>query len=178
MRCRILTLVGLWSILFSPIRLLAGQLPANHWELLAISYPPDRKVSVALGGGERTLTSKGLFQVIWRKDAAKMEIEVKNLPAAAEVGWTGQQYVLWAVDREKRAVNLGVVPLRSKDAKWAAQVPFRVFGLLVTAEEDPKATVPGARVALESLLPTDSDLIVPVFRVDVALTPAPSEPRP
>jgi len=159
-------------------RLLAGQLPGNHWELLAISYPPDRKVSVSLGGGEKTLTSKGSCKVKWRKDSAEMEIEVKNLPAAAEVGWPGRQYVLWAVDREKRAVNLGVVPLRSKDAKWAAQVPFRVFGLLVTAEEDPKATVPGAQVALESLLPTDADLIIPVFRVDVALTPPPSEPRP
>jgi hypothetical protein len=149
----------------------AGQLPGNRWDLLAIVYPPDRDVGIEFGGGEKTLTSKGLAKVKAKKDSASLEIEVKGLPAPGEIGWTGRQYVLWAFDREKRAVNLGQVPLRSKSSKWSVSVPFRAFGLLVTAEKDSKATAPSAAVALESLLPTDPDLVVPLYRVELELAP-------
>lgn len=168
---RILALVCLWFFLFPAVRLPAGQLPGNHWEVLTIVYPPDRDLLVALGGTEKTLTSKGTCNVKWHKDAAAMEIAIKNLPPVGEAGWAGRQYVLWAVDREKRTLNLGVVPVRGKDAKWKLQAPFRAFGLLITAEQDPKAAAPSAAVALESLLPTDPDLVVPVYRVDLPLVP-------
>ncbi|MBI4463109.1 MAG: hypothetical protein HY647_00245 [Acidobacteria bacterium] len=159
-------LVGLWVP-----SLPAGRLPNHHWEVLAVAYPPDRTVSVLLGGAERTLAAKGLCQVKWRDNVATLEIEIENLPAPAEVGKPGQQYVLWAIDSEKKIVNLGLVPWQGKQAKWKVQVPFRIFGLLVTVEGDSKAEVPSTTVALESLLLTDPFLIVPVFRVDVALAP-------
>ena len=149
----------------------AGQLPDHQWELLTIAYPPVRSISVTLGGGEKTLTSKGLCQVKWHDKAASMEIVVENLPPAQELGWSGRQYVLWAIDTEKRAINLGPVPAGKKEAKWKVQVPVRAFGLLVTAEKNPKADAPSAAVVLESLLPTDPFLVVPVLRVNVALTP-------
>ena len=154
--------------------LLAGPVPNHHWEVLAVAYPPDRTVSILLGGAERTLTSKGLCEVKWQKDVATMEIGVENLPAPGELGKPGQQYVLWAIDSDKRILNLGLVPWRDKQAKWKVQVPFRIFGLLVTVEGNPKAEVPSTTVALESLLPTDPFLVLPVFRVDMALvSPAP-----
>ena len=53
-----------------------------------------------------------------------------------------RQYVLWVIDSEKRSVRLGPVPLNKRKAKWKVQVPFRVFGLLVTAEENPQAEAP------------------------------------
>ena len=171
MRRRFPIFVCLWFFLLPAARLPAGQLPDNHWEVLTIVYPPDRDLLVALGGAEKTLTSKGTCKVKWRKDAAALEIVIRNLPSVGEVGWAGRQYVLWAVDREKRTLNLGLVPVRGKDAKWELQAPFRVFGLLVTAEQDPKATAPSAAVAIESLLPTNPDLVVPVYRVDLALVP-------
>lgn len=168
---RILLFVCLCFFLLPAVRLPAGQLPGHHWEVLTIVYPPERDIVVVLGGAEKTLTSKGICKVKWRKDAATLGIEIKNLPSTAEIGWAGRQYVLWAVDRDKRAVNLGLVPARGKDPRWEVQSPFRIFGLLVTAEENPKATAPSAAVALESLLPTDPELVVPVYRVDVALVP-------
>lgn len=147
----------------------AGQLPGNRWDLLAIAYPPGRDISVYLGGAEKTLTASGTCKVKAKKNAASFEIEVKNLPSTETAGWTGRQYVLWAIDNEKRAVNLGVVPQHGKSAKWSVEVPFRAFGLLVTAERDPKAAAPGPDVAMESLLPTNPNLVVPVYRVEVAL---------
>jgi len=149
----------------------AGQLPDQQWELLAIAYPPDRTVSVILGGAEKTLTSRGICEVKWQDKAAAMEIQIENLPSAQELGWPGQQYVLWAIDPEKRAVNLGLVPLSKKNAKWKVQVPIRVFGLLVTAEKNPKAEAPSTAVVLESLLPSDRYLVVPVMRLPIALAP-------
>ncbi|MBI4442221.1 MAG: hypothetical protein HY649_02465 [Acidobacteria bacterium] len=169
-RAWLIVAVGLTGMGVSSLA--AGRLPNHHWEVLAVAYPPDREVSVVLGGAERSLTAKGLGKVKWRDNVATMEIAVENLPAPGEVGKPGQQYVLWAVDSERRVVNLGLVPWRDQQqAKWQVQVPFRIFGLLVTAEDNPQAEVPGAAVALESLLPTDPFLIVPVFRVDVALAP-------
>jgi hypothetical protein len=111
--------------------------------------------------------------VKYRKEAALLDIEIKNLPSAVESGWTGRQYVLWAVDREMRTLNMGLVPSRGKDAKWSVQVPFRIFGLLVTAETNPTATIPSAAVAMESLLPTDPGLVLPVYKIDIALAPPP-----
>ena len=158
--------------------LLPAQVPGervgeNDWKLLAVAYPPDRGVSVVLAGTEKTLTARGLCKVEWRGNAAALELEVQDLPTPAEIGWTGRQYVLWAVDEEKKTVNLGPVPLKSKDAKWKVQAPFRVFGLLVTAENNQQATAPSMSVVLESLLPTDPRLVVPVFRVSLKLAPAP-----
>lgn len=149
----------------------AGVLPNNQWEVFAVAYPPDRDVSVTLGGAQKTLTSRGLCKVKWENEAATMEIAIENLPSAQEVGWPGRQYVLWAIDEEKRMLNLGPVPLSGRGAKWKLRVPFRVFGLLVTAEKDAKAEAPSTAVVLESLLPTDRYLVVPVKRISVDLTP-------
>lgn len=154
-------------------RLLGERVSENEWNLLAVAYPPDREVSVVLGGAEKTLTAKGRFKVKWQGNAAALELEVEGLRSPTENGWTGQQYILWAVDEEKRAVNLGPVPLRGDGAQWRVQVPFRVLGLLVTSENNPQADGPSNSVVLESLLPSDPRLVVPVFRVRLKLAAPP-----
>ncbi len=161
----------LWLLLTVSAVLAAGLLPNNQWELLVIAYPPDRDVSVTLGGGERTLTSKGLSKIKYENEGATMEIEIVNLPSAQAMGWPGMQYVLWAIDEEKRIRNLGAVPLSGDAAKWNLRIPLRVFGLLVTAEKNVEATAPSTAVVLESRLPTDPYLVIPVFRVTVDLSP-------
>ena len=166
-----LTAIYLCLLLVGAAAVSAGVLPNNQWELFAVAYPPDRDVSVTLGGAEKTLTSRGLCKVKWQNEAASMEVAIENLPSAQEVGWPGRQYVLWAIDEEKRMINLGPVPVSGRDAKWKLRVPVRVFGLLVTAEKDPKAAAPSTAVVLESLLPIDRYLVVPVKRISVDLTP-------
>ena len=168
---RMMIFVFLCFYLMGSASLPAGKLPGDHWELLTVAYPPDRDVSVVLGGAEKTLTTKGICKVKWQNGSASMEIKVENLPAAGEIAWAGRQYVLWAIDSEKRSVNLGPLPLNKKNAKWKVKAPFRVFGLLVTAEQNPSAEAPSGAVVLESLLPTDPRLVLPVLRVDVALVP-------
>ena len=149
----------------------AGPLPDGRWDLLTISYPADRDVEIGLGGSDKTLTAKGTCRVKWQKGTASLAIEIRDLSSPAEAGWANQQYVLWAFDQQKHAINLGVVPLRGKSAKWSVQMPARAFGLLVTAEQDPKTSVPSPAVAMESLLPTDPDLVLPAYRVVVDLGP-------
>ncbi len=168
--------IWLWLLLSVPAAILAvqsfaGVLPNNQWELLIIAYPPDRDVSVTLGGGGRTLTSRGLSKIKYENEGAVMQIEVVNLPSTQTIGWPGTQYVLWVIDQEKRARNLGPVPWSGDGAKWNVKVPVRVFGLLVTAEKNAQAQAPSTAVVLESLLPTDRNLVIPVFRISVPLTP-------
>ena len=150
--------------------LAAGRIDTQHWQVLAVAYPPSKDVEVILGGGEKTLTTRGLAKVKWENNSANMKIEIKNLPTADSLGWAGRQYVLWAIDGDKKILNLGLVPISKKNASWQVQLPFRVFGLLVTAEANPTASAPGSAVVLESLLPDDPKLVVPVLRVDVTFT--------
>jgi hypothetical protein len=149
----------------------AGRKAPQGWEVFAIAYPDDRDVTVVLGGGEKTLAAKGAVKVRWRENAASLELKVEGLPAPSTAGLSGQTYVLWAIDSEKRVVNLGAVPLHSDEAEWKAQAPFRIFGLLITAEQNPQAAAPSSAIAMESLLPTNSTLVLPVFRVPVTSAP-------
>src|SRR5688572_23367809 len=82
--------------LLTPVQLRGGRKTAQGWEVFAIAYPDDRDVTVVLGGGEKTLTAKGLCTVRWRENAASLELEVESLPPPAQAGWSGAQYVLWA----------------------------------------------------------------------------------
>ena len=164
----------LWAGLFfaffvSPFRTYAEGVGDYGWQVLAVSFPADRTIEVGLGGGEKTLTARGTSQVKWHDNAAIMYLSIENLQTPTDLGWSGAQYVLWAVDPDLRVVNLGLVPMKGTRARWKVQVPFRVFGLLVTAEKDPKAPAPGRNVAMESRLPTDPDLVVPIFRVALGL---------
>ena len=168
-RIMVLTLLCVAAALAAVTRLPAGKLPANHWELLAVVYPPGREVIVTFGGGEKTLTARGTGKVKWEKDVAALVMEIGDLASTAEAGWAGRQYVLWAIDQQKSSVNMGPVPLRGKGAKWAVQVPLRAFGLLITAEQNPQATAPSAAVAMESLIPADPNLVVPIYKVDLTL---------
>jgi len=161
----------LWTMVLSTAPLRGERLPNNGWRVLAVAYPEDRDVEVVLGGAEKTLISRGLCKVRWKDNAANLELKLENLPSPSDAGWSGTQYVLWAVDNEKRTMNLSLVPTNGGEAEWTVQVPFRIFGLLITAEKNPQATNPSINVALESLLPTDSRLVVPAFRVDLSLTP-------
>jgi len=142
---------------------------ANAWRLLAVAYPDARDVDVTIGGSERALTARGLAKIKWREGAAAVEITADQVPSPGDIGRDGGHLVLWAIDQDKKVVNLGAVQLSGKKLKASAKAPFRIFGLLITAESDAAAKTPSSAVALESRLPIDPNLVLPVFRVEVPL---------
>ena len=142
---------------------------ATAWRLLAVAYPDARDVEVTIGGSERALTARGVARIKWREGMAVVEIEAGQVPSPDELGKNGGQLVLWAIDQEKKVVNLGTVKMSGKNIKASAKAPFRIFGLLVTAESNAAATSPSSAVALESRLPLNPNLVLPVFRVEVPL---------
>jgi hypothetical protein len=142
---------------------------ANAWRLLAVAYPDARDVDVTLGGSERALTARGLAKIKWREGAAAVDITADQVPSPGDIGKNGGQLVLWAIDQDKKIVNLGALQLNGKKLKAKAQAPFRIFGLLITAESDAAAKTPSSAVALESRLPVDPNLVLPVFRIEVPL---------
>lgn len=142
---------------------------ATAWKLLAVAYPDARDVDISIGGSEKALTARGKAKIKWREGAAVVEMEADQVPSPAEIGRNGGQLVLWAIDHEKKAVNLGTVKLDGKRVKASVKAPFRIFGLLVTAESDANAKSPSSAVALESRLPLNPNLVLPVFRVEIPL---------
>jgi hypothetical protein len=142
---------------------------ANAWKLLAVAYPDARDVDISIGGSDKALTARGKAKIKWRDGAAVVEMEADRVPSPAELGKGSGQLVLWAIDQEKKAVNLGSVRLNGKRVKASAKAPFRIFGLLVTAEADAGAKSPSSAVALESRLPLNPNLVLPVFRVEIPL---------
>jgi hypothetical protein len=142
---------------------------ANAWRLLVVGYPDARDVDVRIGGSEKALKARGLARIKWRDGQASVQMEANDVPSPAELGKNGGQLVLWAVDQDRKIVNLGVVQQSGKKLKVKVSVPLRIFGLLLTAESDASAKAPGSIVALESRLPTNPDLVLPVFRVEVPL---------
>jgi hypothetical protein len=161
--CALLLAIG------AGISLQAERAGASTWRLLAVAYPDARDVDVSIGGSERALTARGVARVKWRDGEAVVEIEANQIPAPGEIGKGGTQMVLWAVDQDRKVANLGVVQLSGKKLRTKVKVPFRIFGLLLTAESDAAAKTPGSSVVLESRLPINPDLVLPVFRVEVPL---------
>lgn len=139
------------------------------WRLLAVGYPDARDVEVGIGGSEKALTARGVAKIKWRDGAAVVELEADRVPSPGELGSSGGQYVLWAIDQEKKVVNLGAVQHSGKKVKASAKAPFRIFGLLITAESNAAAKSPSTAVALESRLPLNPNLVLPVFRVEIPL---------
>src|SRR5262245_9914739 len=82
---------------------------ANVWRLLAVAYPDARDIDVTIGGSERALTARGLAKVKWRDGAAAIEMTADRVPSPEELGKRGGQLVLWAIDQDKKVVNLGAV---------------------------------------------------------------------
>lgn len=142
---------------------------ATAWKLLAVAYPDARDVDITIGGSEKALTARGVAKIKWREGAAVVEMEADQVPSPAEIGKSGGQLVLWAIDQDKKVVNLGAVQLSGKKLKASVKAPFRIFGLLVTAEVDAAAKSPSSAVALESRLPLNPNLVLPVFRVEIPL---------
>ena len=164
------------KLLFTALALLAAAAPfawgerasATAWKLLAVAYPDARDVEIQIGGAEKSLTARGTAKVKWRDGTADIALEADQVPSPSELG-KGSQLVLWAIDQEKKVVNLGAVHQSGKKVEAKAKAPFRIFGLLVTAEADAGAKSPSTAVALESKLPVNPNLVLPVFRVEIPL---------
>jgi outer membrane protein OmpA-like peptidoglycan-associated protein len=128
-------------------------------ETVAITYPLDQNVSVRFRGTTRLprLTGEAKVRRSGRR-GTRVELSLKNLPRAIEVGGVYSTFVLWAITPEGRADNLGEIKRSGSfivNSKLDVTTPLQTFALIVTAEPHFLVRSPSRAVVLENLPPND-----------------------
>ncbi|MGI8565376.1 MAG: hypothetical protein ACR2LZ_02720, partial [Pyrinomonadaceae bacterium] len=118
----------------SPVR---AQSDARR-QAIAVTYPLDQSVTVRFQGTTRLPRLSGEAKVKRTgRRGTRVELEIKNLPRAFEIGAVYTTYVLWAISPEGRADNLGEIKRSGSfivNSKVDVTTPLQTFALIVTAE--------------------------------------------
>ncbi|HLL15717.1 MAG TPA: OmpA family protein [Pyrinomonadaceae bacterium] len=128
-------------------------------ETVAITYPLDQNVSVRFRGTTRLprLTGEAKVRRSGRR-GTRVELSLKNLPRAIEVGGVYTTFVLWAITPEGRVDNLGEIKRSGSfiiNSKLDVTTPLQTFAMIVTAEPHFLVRGPSRAVVLENLPPSD-----------------------
>lgn len=126
---------SLWA---AAVLLAAGALPlaASTEELHVIRFPERRDVEVEMQRSPRIPNAEMKAKVKFEEGQARIEIEYDNMKPAVLFAGDVTCYVLWAINRDGAAENLGelwVRPEKDED-KLKFSTGLRSFALLVTAE--------------------------------------------
>lgn len=126
-------------------------------ETVAITYPLEQSITVRFRGTTRLprLTGEAKVTRTGRR-GTRIELSVRNLPRAFELGSVYTTYVLWAISPEGRADNLGEIKRDGSflsNSKLDVTTPLQTFALLVTAEPHFLVRGPSRMVVLENLPP-------------------------
>ncbi|MBV9394496.1 MAG: hypothetical protein JOZ84_08800, partial [Methylobacteriaceae bacterium] len=126
-------------------------------QTVAITYPLDQTITVQFRGTTRLPRLSGEAKVKRSgRRGTHVELSVKNLPRAYELGSVYTTYVLWAISPEGRADNLGEIKRSGNflvNSKIDVTTPLQTFALIVTAEPHFLVTTPSRMVVLENLPP-------------------------
>ncbi|HEX8473747.1 MAG TPA: OmpA family protein [Pyrinomonadaceae bacterium] len=155
--CRTLTIATLFATTFfiaSPV--VSAQTDARR-QTVAVTYPLDQSVSVKFQGTTRLprLTGEAKVRRTGRR-GTRVEMEIKNLPRAFELGSVYTTFVLWAISPEGRADNLGEIKRSGSfiiNSKVDVTTPLQTFAMIVTAEPHFLVRGPSRMVVLENLPP-------------------------
>lgn len=127
----------------------------------AVQYPFDLKVKFTLFPTGRLQGVEGSAQVIRRKKAIEVEVEIDKAPPAGQFKPEYRTYVVWALTPAGKFVSLGALE-RAGTLKTTTTLP--AFGIVVSAEADTNATSPGDPI-LESGFPDAKRRFYPIHRV-------------
>ena len=126
-------------------------------QAVAVTYPLDQSVTIRFQGTTRLPRLNGEAKVKRSgRRGTRVELEIKNLPRALELGSVYTTYVLWAISPEGRADNLGEIKRGGSflvNSKIDVTTPLQTFALLVTAEPHFLVRGPSRMVVLENLPP-------------------------
>jgi len=126
-------------------------LAADSRTALAIRYEEGKSTDIRLDGTSASPRVTGKAEIEAKKGKALIQLELKDLPAAASFGPYYVTYVVWGVTPEGRTNNLGELPWKG-DAKLKAELPVQRFALLVTAEPYGAVAQPSPKVVAENRL--------------------------
>ncbi len=103
-------------------------------ETVAITYPVDQNVSVRFRGTTRLprLTGEAKVRRSGRR-GTRVELSLKDLPRAIEVGGVYTTFVLWAISPEGRVDNLGEIKRGGSfivNSKLDVTTPLQTFAMI------------------------------------------------
>ncbi|HYN83782.1 MAG TPA: OmpA family protein [Pyrinomonadaceae bacterium] len=137
----------------------AAAQPDAQRQVVAITYPLDQNVTVKFKGTTRLprLSGEAKVKRTGRRNT-RVELEVKNLPRAFELGTVYTTYILWAITPEGQADKLGEIKRSGSfifNSKLDVTTPLQNFALILTAEPHFLVRTPSRMVVLENLPPRD-----------------------
>jgi hypothetical protein len=128
-------------------------------ETVAITYPLDQTVTVRFRGTTRLPRLMGEAKVRRSgRRGTRVELSLKNLPRAIEVGGVYTTFVLWAISPEGRVDNLGEIKRSGSaivNSKLDVTTPLQTFAMILTAEPHFLVRGPSRAVILENLPPNN-----------------------
>jgi outer membrane protein OmpA-like peptidoglycan-associated protein len=119
-------------------------------EIMALTYPEGKTVSVKFQGTPRLPEAKGEAKVERKKGATEIEIELDEMRPAILFGGDFNTYVFWTVSPEGYVNNVGEFVLDGNRGKLNVTTRLETFGMVVTAEPHFLVQSPSRFVVLEN----------------------------
>ena len=119
-------------------------------EIMALTYPEGKTVSVKLIGTSRLAGAKGEAKVERKRGATEIEIELDEMRPAMLFGGDFATYVFWTVSPEGFANNVGEFVLEGNRGKLNVTTRLQAFGMFVTAEPHYMVRSPSRFVVMEN----------------------------
>src|SRR4029434_6120726 len=101
-------------------------------EIMAVTYPEGKTVSVKLLGTSRLAGAKGEAKVERKRGATEIEIELDEMRPDMLFGGDFATYVFWTVSPEGSATNVGEFVLEGNRSKLNVTTRQQALGMLVT----------------------------------------------
>jgi len=130
---------------------LAASAGAAEVSLVAVQFPEQREVKVSFAATDQAPKARLEAAVTFRGGQGQIEVSFSDMKPAILFGGDVTSYVVWAVGREGKVINLGELPVREPRGEVSLAAGLKEFAILVTAEMHPLVDVPSALVMYTSL---------------------------
>jgi len=108
---------------------------ADDLTLHAPQFPTGNSVSLEMLASPQAPNARVGAKVTSNKEGqADIEIDFKEMKPAVLFGGDITAYVVWAVSKDGRAINLGELPTRDSKGSVRYRTGLKIFALLITAE--------------------------------------------
>ena len=119
-------------------------------EIMALTYPEGKTVSVKLVGTSRLERAEGEAKVERKRGTTEIEIELDEMRPAVLFGGDFATYVFWTVSPEGFATNIGEFVLEGNRSKLNVTSRLQTFGMFITAEPHYMVRSPSQFVVMQN----------------------------
>ena len=131
---------------------------APHYAIAAVpqttfAYRPISPIQIDLSGTWLLPKAHGEAQVSPEPDGLHIDVTIKGLCSASDLGPAYLTYVLWAASPGDKARNLGEITLVGSTGRVAATTELSAFAMFITAEPYFAVSEPSDAVVLKNIAP-------------------------